>query len=100
LTPITNLQQIKDRWNEVLDSLERIDRVAWLAYFDGRLVSFEKGKLTLDFSDANKFSGRHDYTKVRHERFRGSLEKVLLDTFGVAISVETAQHLERPDINQ
>ena len=82
-----DLLEIKSHWNEVLDNLERIDRVAWLAYFDGRLVSFEDGKLTLDFSDANKFSGGHDYAKVRHERFRGSLEKVLLDTFGVSISV-------------
>jgi hypothetical protein len=82
-----DLQSIKTKWNEVLDSLERIDRVAWLAYFDGRLVSFESGRLTLDFSDANKFSGAHDYAKVRHERFRGSLEKVLLDIFGEAISV-------------
>jgi len=87
LNSITTLAQIKTRWNEVLDNLERIDRVAWLAYFDGRLVSFEDGKLTLDFADANKFSGGHDYAKVRHERFRESLEKVLLDTFGVAISV-------------
>lgn len=82
-----DLQSIKTKWNEVLDSLERIDRVAWLAYFDGRLVSFESGCLTLDFSDANKFSGGHDYAKVRHERFRSSLEKVLLDVFGEAISV-------------
>ncbi|MBM3722665.1 MAG: hypothetical protein FJW49_05135 [Actinobacteria bacterium] len=82
-----SLLDIKARWNEVLDSLERIDRVAWLAYFDGRLVSLESGCLTLDFSDANKFSGGHDYGKVRHERFRGSLEEVLLDIFGEAISV-------------
>ena len=82
-----SLQDFKSRWNEVLDSLERIDRVAWLAYFDGRLVSFEKGILTLDFSDANKFSGGHDYTKVRHERFRGSLERVLQDTFGEVIEI-------------
>jgi len=87
VSAIIDLQSIKTKWNEVLDSLERIDRVAWLAYFDGRLVSFESGCLTLDFSDANKFSGGHDYAKVRHERFRSSLEKVLLDVFGEAISV-------------
>ena len=87
MNSLTTLAQVKTKWNEVLDNLERIDRVAWLAYFDGRLVSFEDGRLTLDFSDANKFSGGHDYAKVRHERFCGSLEKVLLDTFGEAISV-------------
>jgi len=87
LSKSISLLDIKARWNEVLDSLERIDRVAWLAYFDGRLVSFESGCLTLDFSDASKFSGGHDYAKIRHERFRGSLERVLLEIFSEEISV-------------
>jgi hypothetical protein len=82
-----NLASIKERWNDVLDSLERSDRVAWLAYFDGRLVSFESGVLTLDFSDPNKFEGGHDYSKVRHERFRPALENTLKELFGVEISV-------------
>jgi hypothetical protein len=81
------LREIKERWNDVLDSLERSDRVAWLAYFDGRLVSFESGVLTLDFSDPNKFEGGHDYSKVRHERFRPALENTLEELFGVEISV-------------
>lgn len=81
------LREIKERWNDVLDSLERSDRVAWLAYFDGRLVSFESGVLTLDFSDPNKFEGGHDYSKVRHERFRSALESVLKEIFGLDISV-------------
>ena len=81
------LREIKERWNDVLDSLERNDRVAWLAYFDGRLVSFESGVLTLDFSDPNKFEGGHDYSKVRHERFRPALENTLKELFGVEISV-------------
>ena len=81
------LREIKERWNDVLDSLERSDRVAWLAYFDGRLVSFESGILTLDFSDPNKFEGGHDYSKVRHERFRPALENTLKELFGVEISV-------------
>ncbi|NDA39492.1 MAG: hypothetical protein EB044_04405 [Actinobacteria bacterium] len=87
MNSVTSLTDIKEKWNEVLDSLERIDRVAWLAYFDGRLVSFENERLTLDFSDANKFLGGHDYAKVRHERFRGSLEKVLSEIFGKNIEV-------------
>jgi hypothetical protein len=82
-----DLEDIKLRWNDVLDALERNDRVAWLAYFDGRLVSFEDGNLTLDFSDPNKFEGGHDYSKVRMERFRPALESVLKEIFGVGISV-------------
>ena len=32
------LSTIKNRWNEVLDLLEQENRVAWLAFFDARLV--------------------------------------------------------------
>ena len=81
------LREIKERWNDVLDALEHNDRTAWLAYFDGRLVSFEDGTLILDFSDPNKFEGGHDYSKVRMERFRPALEKILKEIFEVEISV-------------
>jgi hypothetical protein len=87
LTEALQLSEIKARWNEVLDELERTDRVAWLAYFDGRLVSYDAGVLTMDFSDPNKFSGGHDYSQVRHERFRPALEKTLKDIFGIQIAV-------------
>jgi len=46
------LSQIKLRWNEVLDLLLEKDRIAWLAFFDARLVSFEENQLTLDFADS------------------------------------------------
>ena len=82
-----DLQAIKGRWNDVLDSLESRDRVAWLAYFDARLVSYENGVLALDFSDPNKFEGGHDYSTVRHERFRPNLELVLREIFGSQIFV-------------
>ena len=84
---VLNLAEIKTRWNDVLDELESIDRVAWLAYFDGRLVSFKDGVLTLDFADPNKFSGGHDYSKVRHDRFRPALEGVLREIFEIDIAI-------------
>lgn len=84
---VLNLAEVKTRWNDVLDELESIDRVAWLAYFDGRLVSFKDGVLTLDFADPNKFSGGHDYSKVRHDRFRPALEGVLREIFEIDIAV-------------
>lgn len=87
MTSPLSIGVIKLSWNDVLDALERNDRVAWLAYFDGRLVSFESGVLTLDFSDPNKFEGGHDYSRVRHERFRPALENVLKEIFEVEISV-------------
>ena len=47
------LTKIRARWNELLDLVEKRDRVVWIAYFDARLESFENGRLTLDFSDSN-----------------------------------------------
>lgn len=87
MAEVLDLAGIKTRWNDVLDALESNDRVAWLAYFDGRLVSFSEGVLTLDFADPNKFSGGHDYSKVRHDRFRPALERVLQEIFEMEISV-------------
>ena len=43
------LHQIRAQWNQVLDALESDNRVAWIAYFDARLSSFENGVLILDF---------------------------------------------------
>ncbi|MBU6255242.1 MAG: hypothetical protein KGM45_02975 [Actinomycetales bacterium] len=57
--------QIRSRWNDVLDALESNNRVAWIAYFDARLISFENGVITLDFSDSRKFATSHEYSQTR-----------------------------------
>ena len=49
-----DLGELKGRWVEVLDHLERVDRVAWLAFFDARLAGLHDGVLELDFTDADK----------------------------------------------
>ena len=66
------LPQLRNRWNDVLDHLESQDRVAWIAYFDARLADFDGVKLSLDFSDARKFSGGHEYSPTR-EKLQNSL---------------------------
>ena len=43
------LEQIRAQWNQVLDTLESENRVAWIAYFDARLSKYDNGTLTLDF---------------------------------------------------
>jgi len=60
------LAQIKEQWNLVLDLLLEKDRIAWLAFFDARLVSFENNQLTLDFSDSQKFANPHDFKQSRN----------------------------------
>ena len=59
------LQEIRNRWNEVLDAVLDVDRVSWLAFFDARLADFDGKVLTLDFSDARKLSSSHEFTQTR-----------------------------------
>ena len=37
-TPLT-LNELRQQWNEVLDLVEREDRITWMAFFDARLAS-------------------------------------------------------------
>ena len=55
-----DLATLKSKWVDVLNELEKLNRIAWMAMFDGRLVSLENNVLTLDFTDALKLAGHHD----------------------------------------
>jgi len=77
---------LRARWNEVLDQLERANRVAWMAFFDGRLESFDNGRLTLDFTDPAKLSMGHDYREARL-RMAPQLKGVIWDIFGISVVV-------------
>jgi hypothetical protein len=61
----SELSDLRSRWNDVLDYVEKEDRVVWLAFFDARLASLEQGVLTLDFSDSRKFGAAHEYSESR-----------------------------------
>ena len=82
-----DLIELKSKWNDVLDLLERRDRVAWIAYFDARLVSLNENILTLQFIDAEKLSGAHDYKATRNERIRGALETAIKEVTGYEIKI-------------
>ncbi len=86
--PLT-LPEIKSRWNEVLDLVERENRVAWLAFFDARLVSFDNNQLRLSFVDAEKLSGVHDFAAVRKESHRKVLEQACVEIFEEQIEIIT-----------
>ena len=79
--------QLKESWNDVLDRVERANRVAWLAYFDARLVSLEEGILLVDFSDPAKLSGGHDYSSSRSANLKAVLEKSIEEVTGEKITV-------------
>lgn len=78
-----NLIKIKADWNLVLDLLLNKNRVAWLAYFDARLVSFEANTLTLDFSDSQKFAAPHDFKPARNENQKLALQSAITEIFGI-----------------
>ncbi len=83
------LSTIKNRWNEVLDLLEQENRVAWLAFFDARLVSLDNNNLRLSFVDAEKLSGAHDYSYVRKDSHRAALEAAIRSVFGISVVIIT-----------
>ena len=82
------IAELKSHWTEILDLLERRNRIAWLAYFDGRLSALTDGVLTLDFRDAAKLAGDHDYTHVRKAEHRLALEAAIKEVTGVDIEVK------------
>jgi len=80
------LEQIRSQWNQVLDALESSNRVAWIAYFDARLSSFDNGVLTLDFSDSRKFATSHEYSQTR-PNLKSALIEAVKTTLGITIEI-------------
>ena len=80
------LSQIRSQWNQVLDALEAKNRIAWLAYFDARLSSFENGVLTLDFSDSRKFATSHEYSETR-PNLKSALQAAIKSTIGIEVEI-------------
>jgi hypothetical protein len=80
------ISQIRNRWVEILDHLERENHIAWLAFFDARLAGVEGNCLTLDFSDSRKFASAHEYNSVRIEHVN-ALEKAINEVLGIELRV-------------
>ena len=80
------LEQIRAQWNQVLDELESTNRIAWIAYFDARLSSFNDGVLTLDFSDSRKFATSHEYSETR-PNLNSALVQAIKATIGIDVEI-------------
>ena len=80
------IEQIRNQWNDVLDNLESHNRVAWIAYFDARLISFEDGVLTLDFSDSRKFATSHEYSETR-PNLKAALVASIYEVLGLTVDI-------------
>lgn len=79
------IEQIRANWTEVLDVLEREDRIAWMAFFDARLASIDGSILVLDFSDSRKFATAHDYGETRKHLYV-SLQRAIHIVLGVDLT--------------
>ena len=80
------LDHIRHRWNDVLDTLESHNRIAWIAYFDARLISFTDGVLTLDFSDSRKFATSHEYSETR-PNLKPALVSSIEEVLGINVEI-------------
>lgn len=80
------LADLRSRWNEVLDILEKNDRIIWMAFFDARLASLEESVLTLDYSDSAKFGGAHGYSSTRVKQ-QEILQEAIKEIFKVELEI-------------
>lgn len=81
-----DVQTLRAHWSDVLDYLERIDRMAWIAFFDARLARIEGATLHLDFSDSRKFAGNLDYANI-HGQHKMALQQAILAVTGAELDV-------------
>lgn len=81
-----DIAQLRSRWSEVLDVLERENRIAWMAFFDARLARYEGETLFLDFSDSRKFSGNLEYGQIR-DHHRIALQQAIQTVLGLKIEI-------------
>ena len=81
------MQSITAQWNNVLDALLERDRIAWLAFFDARLMDYSDGVLTISFIDAQKFSGDHNFSIARNPKHLAMLNEAIESVYGQSIEV-------------
>jgi hypothetical protein len=81
------IEQIRTSWNDVLDNLESHNRIAWIAYFDARLISYIDGILTLDFSDSRKFATSHEYSETR-PNLKAALISSIDQVLGITVEIQ------------
>lgn len=81
-----DIEQIRNRWNDVLDTLESHNRIAWIAYFDARLISYTDGVLALDFSDSRKFATSHEYSETR-PNLKAALIASVEEVLGITVEI-------------
>ena len=81
------LDELKGRWNEVLDRVLDNDRIAWLAFFDARLVEISDGTLTITFADVTKLGGDHNFSIAKNPKHIALLIQAIDDVTGISVEI-------------
>jgi hypothetical protein len=82
-----SLETLKASWNQVLDTVLEVDRVAWLLWFDARLVKLDGNVLEVSFADSEKFSGDHNYKSARKPEQTAKLVSAIFNVTGAKLEV-------------
>lgn len=82
-----SLETLKLSWNQILDAVLEVDRVAWLLWFDARLVKLEGNILEVNFADSEKFSGDHNFKSARKPEQTAKLISAILKVTGEKLEV-------------
>ena len=82
-----SLETLKASWNQVLDAVLEVDRVAWLLWFDARLVKLDGNVLEVSFADSEKFSGDHNYKFARKPEQTAKLVSAIFTITGMKLEV-------------
>jgi hypothetical protein len=82
-----SLETLKTSWNEVLDAVLEVDRVAWLLWFDARLVKLDGNVLEVNFADSEKFSGDHNFKSARKPEQTAKLVSAIFEVTGRNLEV-------------
>ena len=82
-----SLETLKVSWNQVLDAVLEVDRLAWLLWFDARLVKLDGNVLEVSFADSEKFSGDHNYKSARKPEQTAKLTSAIFTITGMKLEV-------------
>jgi len=82
-----SLETLKASWNQVLDAVLEVDRVAWLLWFDARLVKLDGNILEVSFADSEKFSGDHNFKSARKPEQTAKLVSAIFEITGMKLEV-------------
>lgn len=76
-----SLQNLKDRWNEVLEKIKKAKLSLWSLMKDGEIISFEDDSITMEFQNGRSFHKKQAEKKENLTLLQKALEEVYGQSF-------------------